>query len=168
MRTQIEMSKKQSLITIIVMVVIILLVSFWPASAQTQTPATQPTFAAVTLADVAMPSSVLFETATGCLEGAVRAGLSSKDAARFCIEARRLEADRAKTAAKAAAKAAQPQGCSFWAGGCSAAYGGGGIYSSGVSYGAPIIQQGGTRVTSCGEGGCNTVYSSGGVTYRVR
>src|SRR3989344_222101 len=63
-----------------------------------------------TLADAAMPSTVLFGDAVNCLVGAAQV-LSPKDAAKFCENVRREEADRAKAAAKAAADAGK---VNFW------------------------------------------------------
>lgn len=48
----------------------------------------------------AMPSPILFESAPACL-AEVAQYLSSKDAAKFCLDSRRIERNRAETAAKA-------------------------------------------------------------------
>ncbi|MFA6520592.1 MAG: hypothetical protein WCT44_03235 [Candidatus Paceibacterota bacterium] len=59
----------------------------------------------VKLAEQAAPQTVLFADVTTCLKAAIDATLTPTAAAEFCLEARRLEADRAKATAEAAAKA---------------------------------------------------------------
>lgn len=62
--------------------------------------------ASAKLANAAMPSTVLFGTAPDCLEKVAKI-LRPKDAAKFCLEARGQEKERAKNAAKHASNAAR-------------------------------------------------------------
>ena len=60
------------------------------------------------LAKAAKPSPVLFQTATQCLAQAAQV-LQPAEAAKFCLEVRTLEADRAKNAAEQSSKSQQAE-----------------------------------------------------------
>ncbi|PIR68158.1 hypothetical protein COU49_02290 [Candidatus Nomurabacteria bacterium CG10_big_fil_rev_8_21_14_0_10_35_16] len=115
---------------------------------------------------VAMPSPILFGDATVCLTEAARI-LPATEAAQYCLEARRLEADRAEVAVVAAseaeqAKASQPSYYSSLGG--YGAYGAmpvmrGGILYPGGSYntvGGMMVRTGPSFVRS-GGGGTNII-----------
>jgi len=101
---------------------------------------------------VAMPSPVLFGDATTCLVEAARI-LPATEAAKYCLEARRLEADRAEVAVVAVAKAEEAKASrpSFYS-----AFGGYG------AYGTMPVMRGGVFYSS--SGGYNTV---GGMVVRT-
>lgn len=133
-------------VAIITAIVAVMMAVLWaePASAQT-------------LEGAAHPSSVLFGDASACLTAAV-ASLPPKEAAKFCLEARRLEARRAEAAAKAAAKAAEARAkaanpCGGWfpSSWCYGTYGGG-YFFSGERF--PASRGHGGH----GDGGTNYVY----------
>src|SRR3989344_6492857 len=69
------------------------------ASAQT------PSAPGVELAKVATPSPVMVDDAAVCLTAAAKVFEKAKDAAKYCLDARRLEADRSKKVANEAADA---------------------------------------------------------------
>lgn len=97
------------------------------------------------LGEAAMPSPVLFDTAPDCLSAAAKV-LEPKNAAKFCLEARKLEAERAKVAAKAAQPPRDP--CSSWFLAPSYCYGGGRYYSSTGYYSGGYYSSGGAYGTT--------------------
>jgi hypothetical protein len=123
----------------------------------------QESDAASKLADAAMPQKVLFETLPDCFDRLSSDqrlnGLSPKEAAKFCLEARKVEAKRAKETADATARALKAKAkaeadaanpCrSIWnpPAWCVEGYIGG-VYSmprSGVAYGANGVAGGRNR-----------------------
>lgn len=125
--------------------------------------------ASKTLAHAAEPSPILFAGITGCLNNA-RQSLSGPDAAKFCLDARKLEVERATKTADASARAEQSSNerrtaltCSMFTGcgnstiGGTMTGGGGVINGSGdiVFPGSPVsVAPSGTNVVRCSGPAC--------------
>lgn len=120
--------------------------------------------AATRIADAAQPTTTLFADVATCLSAAT-AVLPSKDAAKFCLEARKLEVKRGTKVANEAADATKnnwPKPSPVYAG-----YGGwgysGGFYGDYGHRGGWGWTQGGAVVTSGdGHGNVNTTFHTGG------
>lgn len=131
------------------------------SSASAQTTTTQqesapPQLGVATLADAAMPTPLLFESATDCLQAAASV-LPPKEAAKFCVEVRTLELKRGTKIAASAAKA-QPDPCAGWLvptwctnGGY---YGDGGVNINSPPVNITVPAQRTVPQRNCSYGGC--------------
>ncbi len=114
------------------------------------------------LGKAAIPVPVLFTDINICLADAAKTltGNNGRDAAAFCLEARKEEAIRAKVAANAASTACRSGG--GWRGGWQPSYqpshrnGSGGIYGSGGNFSSDYAgRNGSSRAGSSTEGAQN-------------